>query len=92
MAPFLTSFHTPQDGVAPFLKEAARNNGSCPSSQTTVALYPAARLMSDARAALRHKYGKYLPHQRTNVDQVKHKLTLDEYGEKDRWVLLEPAA
>ena len=48
--------------------------------------------MSDARAALRRKYGKYLPHQRTNVDQVNHKLTLDEYGEKDRWVLLEPAA
>ena len=48
--------------------------------------------MSDARAAPRRKYGKYLPHQRTNVDQVNHKLTLDEYGEKDRWVLLEPAA
>ena len=26
--------------------------------------------MSDDRAALRRKYGKYLPHQRANVDQV----------------------
>ena len=26
--------------------------------------------MSDSRAALRRKYGKYLPHQRANVDQV----------------------
>ena len=26
--------------------------------------------MSDDRAALRHKYGKYLSHQRANVDQV----------------------
>ena len=24
--------------------------------------------------------------------EVKHNLTLDEYGEDDRWVLLEPAA
>ena len=28
--------------------------------------YPAARLVSDARAALRRKYGKYLPRQRAN--------------------------
>ena len=26
--------------------------------------------MSDDPAALRRKYGKYLPHQRANVDQV----------------------
>ena len=26
--------------------------------------------MSDDQAALRRKYGKYLPHQRANVDQV----------------------
>ena len=25
-------------------------------------------------------------------DEVKHNLTLDDYGEDDRWVLLEPAA
>ncbi len=25
-------------------------------------------------------------------DEVKHNLTLDEYGEDDRWVFLEPAA
>ena len=55
--------------MAPFLKRDARNNGSCPSRPPTHS-HPAARLMSDARAALRRKYGKYLPHQRANVDQV----------------------
>ena len=57
-------------------------------------LSPAARLMSDDRAALRRKYGKYLPHQRANVwanvDQVPLPF-VNEYGEDDRWVLLEPA-
>ena len=70
MAPFLRSFRTPQVGVAPFLKHADRNNGSCPSRPPAHCLSPAARLMSDDRAALRRKYGKYLPHQRANVDQV----------------------
>ena len=55
--------------MVPFLKRHARNNGSCPSRPPTHS-HPAARLMSDARAALRRKYGKCLPHQRANVDQV----------------------
>ena len=47
-------------------------------------------------ASLRSTYGKYVPHQRFNVDQVplpfisKHTLALDAYGEDDGWVLLEP--
>ena len=57
--------------MAPFLKRGIRNKGSCPSRPPShYTLYPAARHMSDARAALRRKYGKYLPHQRANVDQV----------------------
>ena len=52
---------------------------------------------SSASAAFRSKYGKYLPHQRFNVDQYdidkdtsKHNLALESYGEDDGWVLLEP--
>ena len=58
--------------MPPFLKRHARNSGSYPSRPPTAPThtYPAVRLMSDDRAALRRKYGKYLPHQRANVDQV----------------------
>ena len=52
-----------------------------------------------ATPAFRRKWGKYLPHQRANVDQVplpfvntsKHVLELESYGEHDGWVLLEKA-
>ena len=58
---------------------------------------------SSASAAFRSKYGKYLPHQRFNVDQVPLPFvngmdeTYEEVGAKrvainqnDGWVLLEP--
>ena len=44
-------------------------------------------IRSLATIALRKKYGKYLPHQRSNVDQVP--LSLDAYGEDKDWVLLD---
>ena len=44
-------------------------------------------IRSPAIVAQRKKYGKYLPHQRSNVDQVP--LSLDAYGEDKDWVLLE---
>ena len=58
-----------------------------------------------ATPAFRCKWGKYLPHQRANVDQVpqlfvfypvdddtsKHLLALESYGDHDGWVLLEKA-
>ena len=53
-------------------------------------------LCSPAMTALRAKYGKYVPHQRANVDQVPlpfvndMETTYEEVGAKD-WVLLEKA-
>ena len=56
---------------------------------------------SSASAAFRSKYGKYLPHQRANVDFIiyyevdddnsKHALSLTTFGENKEWVLLEKA-
>ena len=58
-------------------------------------------IRSPAIVALRKKYGKYLPHQRANVDFIiyyevdddnsKHALSLAAFGEDKDWVLLEKA-
>ena len=45
-----------------------------------------------ATSAFRRKYGKYLPHQRFNVDQVPLPFVNgmnESYAEHDEWVLLE---
>ena len=48
-----------------------------------------------ARAA-RRKYGRYMPYQRANVDQVPLPFvndmdtTYEQNGADDRWVLLDP--
>ena len=50
---------------------------------------------SAARAA-RRKYGRYMPYQRANVDQVPLPFvndmdtTYEQNGADDRWVLLDP--
>ena len=41
--------------------------------------------MSDSRAALRRKYGKYLPHQRANVDQVPLPFVNDMDSRRSTW-------
>ena len=48
--------------------------------------------MSDARAALRRKYGKYLPHQRANVDQVPLPFVNDMDSTYDEVANLMPCA
>ena len=52
------------------------------------------------RCAKRQKWGRFLPHQRANVDQVplpfvnddtsKHHLSASNYGRENEWVLLDP--
>ena len=46
---------------------------------------------SPAMTALRAKYGKYVPHQRANVDQVPLPFVMTAFGEHKDWVLLEKA-
>ena len=57
-------------------------------------------MCNSSASAARRKFGRYLPYQRANVDQVplpivddgisKHSLNLEGYGADDRWVLLDP--
>ena len=73
MAPFLSRFLPVARPTPPFLKLCVRctyriypphpptQEGSCQRD---------AMIRSPAIVALRKKYGKYLPHQRSNVDQV----------------------
>ena len=48
------------------------------------------------RCAKRQKWGRFLPHQRANVDQdddtSKHHLSASNYGRENEWVLLDPLA
>ena len=57
----MASFLFPDQGSRPLAR---------PVALSPTRTDPSIQHMSDSPEALRRKYGKYLPHQRANVDQV----------------------
>ena len=71
MVPFLSRFLRVARPTPPFLKDFVRCRlAFSPPPPSPCSCQRDAMQRSPAIAALRKKYGKFLPHQRANVDQV----------------------
>ena len=54
---------------------------------------PAHSINMDGRKTVTgNKKANFFVYYEVDSDVVKHNLTMEDYGEEDRWVLLEPAA
>ena len=76
--------------MAPFLKRDVRNNGSCPSRPPTHS-HPSAQLIGRKTVPGGEK-ANFFVYYDVDEDEVKHNLSMADYGAEDRWVLLQPAA
>ena len=48
--------------------------------------------MDERKTVAGNKKANFFVYCEVDEDEVKHNLSVDDYGEEDRWVLLEPAA
>ena len=78
--------------MAPFLKRHARNNGSWTPSAGASARLRRPTNADGRKTVPGGEKANFFVFYEVDEDEVKHNLSMDDYGEDDRWVLLEPAA